>query len=90
MSNKINEELFETIFGHKLIKLVDKLINTTNKEKNQIIVNNTRKNKNKLLEINDSNDFNDWVMQPNSQRIKLLYAIHLILNFNKTIQLDLV
>ena len=90
MSNKIDEKLFETIFGHKLIKLVDKLINTTNKEKNQIIVSNIRKNKNKLLEINDSNDFNDWVIQPNSQRIKLLYASHLILNFNKTIQLDLV
>ena len=35
-------------------------------------------------------DSNDWVIQPNSQRIKLLYAIDFILNFNKTIQLDLV
>ena len=33
---------------------------------------------------------NDWVIQPNSQRITLLYAIDFILNFNKTIQLDLV
>ena len=33
MSNNIDEKLFETIFGHKLIKLVDKLINTTNEEK---------------------------------------------------------
>ena len=30
MSNEIDEKLFETIFGHTLIKLADKLINTTN------------------------------------------------------------
>ena len=28
MSNEIDEKLFEKIFGHTLIKLVDKLINT--------------------------------------------------------------
>ena len=32
MSNDINEKLFEEIFGHTLIKLADKLINTTNKK----------------------------------------------------------
>ena len=30
MSNEIDEKLFEKIFGHTLIKLVDKLINKTN------------------------------------------------------------
>ena len=35
-------------------------------------------------------DSNDWVIQPNSQRINLLYLIDLILNFNETIQLDLI
>ena len=40
MSNDIDEKLFEQIFGHILIKLADKLINTTNKEENQIIVKN--------------------------------------------------
>ena len=30
MSNEIDEKLFEIIFGHTLIKLADKLINTTN------------------------------------------------------------
>ena len=38
MSNEIDEELFETIFGHTLTKLADKLINTINKEENQTIV----------------------------------------------------
>ena len=45
LSNIINEKLFEQIFGHTLIKLADKLINTTNKEENQIIVKNIDKNK---------------------------------------------
>ena len=86
MPNKIDEKLFENIFGHNLIKIVDELINTTNKEKNEIIVDNICKNKNRLFEMDDSND---WMIQPSSQHIKLLYGIDLILNFNKTIQLDL-
>ena len=61
MSNEINEKLFEQIFGHTLIKLADKLINTTNKEENQIIVRNIEKNKDKLYEIKYHND---WVIQP--------------------------
>ena len=86
MSNEIDEKLFEQIFGHKSVKLVDKLINTTNKEENQIIVKNIEKSKGKLLEMDS---FNDWVIQPNSQHIDLLDTIKLILNFDKN-QLDLV
>ena len=33
LSNFIEENLFEQIFGHTLIKLADELINTTNKRK---------------------------------------------------------
>ena len=33
--------------------------------------------------------FNDWVIQPNDQRINLIDAIDLILNFFETIRLDL-
>ena len=43
MSNEIDKKLFEQIFGHTLIKLADKLINTINKEENQIIVKNIEK-----------------------------------------------
>ena len=86
MSNEIDKKLFEQIFGHTLVKIVDKLINTTNKEENQIIVNDINSSKNKLLEMDD---FNDWVIQPNIPRINLLDTIKLILNFNETIQLDL-
>ena len=80
ISNEIDEKLFEQIFGHTLIKLADKLINTKNKEENQTIGNDIHKNKDKLLEMDD---FNDWVIQQNSQRINLLDTIKLILNFNE-------
>ena len=73
------------MFGHTLIKLVDKLINTIKKEENQIIVKNINKNKNKLLE---KDDFGDWVIQA-QQRSDLKYTIDLFLNFNED-QLDLV
>ena len=43
MSNEIDEKLFGKIFGHTLIKLADKLGNTTNKEENYIIVKNIEK-----------------------------------------------
>ena len=42
-NNIVNEKLFERIFGHTLIKFVDKLINRTDKEENQIIVKNINK-----------------------------------------------
>ena len=81
MSNEIDKKLFEQIFGHTLIKLADKLINTTDKEENQIIVKNIEKNKDKLFEMKDYS--NEWVIQPNSQRINLINTIKSILKFNE-------
>ena len=90
MSNEIDKKLFGKIFGHTLIKLTDKLINTKNREENQTIVNSIKKkiNKYKLIEMDEFSS--DCVIKPNSQRINLLDIIDLILNFNKTSQLDLV
>ena len=51
MSNEIDKKLFKQIFGHTLIKLADKLINTKDKEENQIIVKNIEKNKDKIFEM---------------------------------------
>ena len=90
MSNEIAENLFEKIFDHKFETLANKLINTTNKEENQIIVKNINKNKEKLCKQDETDPFHDWVIQPNSRRIDLIDAIKLILDFNETIQLDLV
>ena len=71
MANIIDEKLFQQILGHKFETLGNKLINTTNKEENQIIVNNIHKNKDKLYEQDDS----DWVIQPSDRRIELIDAI---------------
>ena len=87
MSNDIDEKLFEQIFGHILIKLADKLISATNKNENQITVKNLNENKEKLYK---QDDYYNFVIQPNSRRIDLIAAIKLILDFNETIQLDLV
>ena len=83
MSNEIDKKLFKQIFGHTLIKLADKLINTKDKEENQIIVKNIEKNKDKIFEMDP---FYEWVIQPNSQCIYLIGTCKLILKFNETIQ----
>ena len=59
MSNEIDEKLFEQIFDHTLIKLADKLINTSDKKENQIIVKNIEKSKYKIFEMDD---LIDWVI----------------------------
>ena len=88
MSNEIDKQLFKQIFSHTLIKIANKLMNTTNKEENQIIVKNISKNKDKLYEQEKTMPY-DWVIQPNDQRINLIDAIDLILNFNED-ELDLI
>ena len=40
ISKEIDEMLFEEVFGCRFLELTNKLINTTNKEENQIIINN--------------------------------------------------
>ena len=85
MSNEIDEKLFKQIFGHTLETLANKLINITNKGENLIIVKNINKNYDKRFEMDEFSDF-----QPSNQHINLKNAIDLILDFNETIQLDLV
>ena len=80
MSNETDENLFEKIFDHKFETLANKLINTTNKAENQIIVKNIEKNKDKLFEMDE---FYDWVIQPSDRRINLKDIINLILDFNE-------
>ena len=87
MSNIIGEKIFEQIFGHTLETLANKLINTTNKEENQIIVDNIKETKTKLFK---EDDYYNFVIQPSDLRNNLIDAVNLILDFNKTIQLDLV
>ena len=83
LSNIVDEKLLKQILGHKFETLANKLINTTNKEENQIIVNNIEKNKDKLYEEEETS--HNCVIQPNDQCVNLIDAINLILKFIKTI-----
>ena len=90
MPNIIDKKLFEQIFGHTFETLANKLINTANKEENQIIVNNINENKKKiceekLYEEDETESFCEFVIQPNDRRINLIEAINVILDFNETI-----
>ena len=79
---KLTKKLFKQIFGQTLEALANKLIDTTNKEKNQIIVKNINKNNEKLYEEDETYNF---VILPNSRRVNLTEAINVIIDFNETI-----
>ena len=49
-----------------------------------------KKNKDKLYKEEEDDDDNDYVLKPSDQRIDLIHAVNLILDFNETIQLNLV
>ena len=70
------------------IKLVDKLINTTNKEENQMIIKNINANKIKINEREKTSY--DYVIQPSYRHINLIEAIGFILDFNESELKDLV
>ena len=67
--NDLDEQLFEKIFGHKFAVLVDKLINTIDKEENQIIIDDIENNRDKIFReykfdksvIKQSGDLSDAV-----------------------------
>ena len=82
ISNYIDEKLFEKVFGHTFVTLADKLINTKNKEENQIIINDIKKNKDKLCK---KDDFNNFVIQPGYKRVDLIDATKVIQEFNEII-----
>ena len=91
MSNEIViwKKLFGKIFGHALIKLVDKLISTANKEDSQIIVKNINVNKKNLQERKKTKPY-DYVIEPTYRRINLMKAIKFILDFNESKLKDLI
>ena len=67
--------MFEKIFGHKLAALVDKLINPTSKEENQIIIDNTENNSSKIIE----QEYSQFVIQPAYKRSDLKDAVKIYL-----------
>ena len=89
LSNIIDKKLFKQIFGYTFETLANRLITTTKKEENQIIVNNINKNTEKLYKKDETDPFYEYVIQPSGRRNNLIEAINLILVF-ETIQSDLV
>ena len=85
LSNDLDEKLFEEIFGHTFVTLTNKLINTTSKKENQIIINDIKKNKDNIYE---QDDFNNFIIQPVYKHGDLIDATKIILELNEVIQLD--
>ena len=81
--NDDDDDLFKKIFGLTFVELADKLINTTSKEKNQMLVNDIEINRDKIFE---QDKFSRYVIQPAHKRSDLLDAVKVIQQFNKTIQ----
>ena len=48
--NDVNDNLFKEIFSLTSVKLADKLINTANKEENQMFINDIKKNEDNIFE----------------------------------------
>ena len=81
LSNIIDKKIFKQMFGHTFETLANKLINTANKEENQITVNNINENKTKLYE-DETKPFHDYVIQPSNQH-NLIEANNVILDFHE-------
>ena len=84
--NDVDDNLFKEIFGLTSVKLADKLINTTSKEENQMLINDIEKNKDKIFE---QDEYSKFVIKPPHKRGDLLDTVKVILKFNETIQLNL-
>ena len=83
LSNIIDKKLFKQIFGHTFEILASKLIDTTNREENQIIVNKINENKEKLYKKDEMGY--DYAIQPSNRCTNLIDATNFILDFNETI-----
>ena len=84
--NDVDDNLFKKIFGFTSVKLADKLINTTSKEENQMLVNDIEINRDKIFE---QDEFNKFVIKQAHKRGDLLDTVRVILRFNEVLSLDL-
>ena len=80
--NDDDDNLFEEIFDDTSVKLADKLINTTSKEDNQMLVNDIEINRDKIFE---QDKYGKFVIQQPQKRGDLLDTVKVILKFNETI-----
>ena len=85
MLNDIDDNLFKEIFGFTSVELADKLINTTSKEDNQMIIDRIEIKKGKISE----QEYSKFVIQPAYKRGDLADTVKVILDFNETTMFDL-
>ena len=84
--NDVDDNLFKEIFGFTSVKLADKLINTTSKEENQMLVHDIKINRNKIFE---QDEFNKFVIKQAYKRGDLLDTVRVILKSSEILSLDL-
>ena len=82
MLNDIDDNLFKEIFGFTSVELADKLINTTSKKDNQMIIDHIEIKKGKMSE----QKYSKFVIQLAYKRGDLAHTFKVILDFNKTNQ----
>ena len=70
--NDVDDNLFKEIFGLTSVKLVDKVINTTSKEENQLLINNIKKNEDKIF---GEDEFSKFVIKQAYKRRDLLLKL---------------
>ena len=77
--------MFKEVFGHAFAELVEKLINTVDKKKeNQIIVDDIDNNSSKIIE----QKYSQFVIQSAYKRGDLQDAFKTILEINKLLKSD--
>ena len=80
----LDDQLFEKIFGYTFAALVDKLINTIDKEENQIIIDDIENNSSKITE----QVYSQFVIQPAHKRGDLSDTVKIILEINESLKSD--
>ena len=69
-----------------LQKLADKLLHTTSKEENKIIIDDIKNNRDKIFDLDD---FNNFVIKQGYKHGDLNNTVKMLLEFNETIRFDL-
>ena len=77
--NDVDDNLFTEIFGFTSVELADKLINTTSKEDNQMIIDNIEIKRYKIYE---QDKYSQYVIQPSHKRTDLLDTLKVLKLFN--------
>ena len=77
--------MFKEVFGHTFVELVEKLINTVDKdEENQIIIDDIENNSKKIFD----QVYSQFVKQPAHKRGDLQDAVKIILEINELLKSD--